>query len=99
LQSAAKVDSWPMKVYNKGSHPTYIEEEVLHMRTEQQIKRKYNELTMQKQSLTAHIKQATEDQQQSVESIQILLAQAERLEESIQLLEWVLDQPTGSYHV
>jgi hypothetical protein len=69
------------------------------MRTEQQIKRKYNELTQQKQSLTVRIKEATEDQQHSVESIQILLAQAERLEESIQLLEWVLDQPTGSYHV
>jgi hypothetical protein len=88
-----------MKVYNKRSHPTYIEEEVLHMRTEQQIKRKYNELTMQKQSLTVRIEHATEDQQQSVESIEILIAQAERLEESIQLLEWVLDQPTGSYHV
>jgi hypothetical protein len=68
------------------------------MRTEQQIKRKSNELKMQKQSLTARIEQATQEQQESVESIQILLAQVERLEESIHLLEWVLDQPIGSYH-
>jgi uncharacterized protein YoxC len=68
------------------------------MRTEQQIKRKWNELRMQKQALTARVQQATEDQQESVESIQILLSQVERLEESIHLLEWILDQPTGSYH-
>ncbi|MEB3103131.1 hypothetical protein [Ferviditalea candida] len=56
------------------------------MRTESQIKRKLNELLMQKRSLEAVGDQAAEDQ-------------IARLEDQILLLEWVLNEPTGSYHV
>jgi hypothetical protein len=69
------------------------------MRTEQQIKRKWNELKMQKQTLTGRLEQTTDNEHQSVESIQILSMQIERLDESIDLLEWVLEQPAGSYHM
>jgi hypothetical protein len=68
------------------------------MRTEQQIKRKWNELKMQKQTLTERLGETTENEHQSVESIQILSLQIERVDEAINLLEWVLEQPTGSYH-
>jgi hypothetical protein len=68
------------------------------MRTEQQVKRKWNELKMQKIALTGRLEQTTDNEHQSVESIQILMIQIERLNESINLLEWVLEQPTGSYH-
>jgi chromosome segregation ATPase len=68
------------------------------MRTEQQVKRKWNELKTQKQVLTERLGQTTENEHQSVESIQILSLQIERLDEAINLLEWVLEQPTGSYH-
>jgi hypothetical protein len=68
------------------------------MRTEQQIKRKWNELKVQKQALTERLGQTTENEHQSVESIQILSTQIERLDEYINLLDWVLEQPTGSYH-
>jgi hypothetical protein len=44
------------------------------------------------------LEQTTENEHQSVESIQILSLQIDRLVESINLLEWVLEQPTGSYH-
>jgi ABC-type Fe2+-enterobactin transport system substrate-binding protein len=68
------------------------------MRTEQQIKRKWNELKTQKQALTEQLGQTTENEHQSTESIQILSLQIERVDEAIALLEWVLEQPTGSYH-
>ncbi|SEB70751.1 hypothetical protein [Paenibacillus sp. GP183] len=68
------------------------------MRTEQQVKRKWNELKKQKQTLTEQLGQTTENEHQSVESIQILSLQIERVDEAITLLEWVLEQPMGSYH-
>jgi hypothetical protein len=68
------------------------------MRTEQQIKRKWNEMKMQKQELKERLGQTTENEHQSVESIHILSLQIERLDEHINLLDWVLEQPTGSYH-
>jgi ABC-type Fe2+-enterobactin transport system substrate-binding protein len=68
------------------------------MRTEQQVKRKWNELKTQKQTLTEQLGQTTENEHQSVESIQILSLQIERVDEAITLLEWVLEQPMGSYH-
>jgi len=58
------------------------------MRTEQQIKRKLNELVMQKKSLET----------QASESSVPLKAEIERLEDSILLLEWVLNEPAGKYH-
>jgi hypothetical protein len=68
------------------------------MRTEQQIKRKWNEMKMQKQELKERLGQTTENEHQSVESIHILSLQIERLDEHINLLDWVLEQSTGSYH-
>lgn len=55
------------------------------MRTENQIKRKLNELIMRKESLRS------KDDAAAAEQI-------DRLEEQIMLLEWVLNEPTGSYH-
>jgi hypothetical protein len=62
------------------------------MRTEQQIKRKLNDLAMQKRSLESRLEgDAAKDAS--------LSAQLERLEDSILLLEWVLNEPTGKYRV
>ncbi len=55
------------------------------MRTENQVKRKINELMLRKQTLeSAGAEQAK--------------AQIERIEEQIMLLEWVLNEASGSYH-
>ena len=56
------------------------------MRTEDQVKRKLNELMMQKKSLESNENES-------------LKAQIIRLEDQIMLLEWVLNNPIGSYHV
>ncbi|WP_284644723.1 hypothetical protein [Paenibacillus silviterrae] len=61
------------------------------MRTEEQIKRKLNELVMQKKAL-----EAVMDADGQKEGLQ---SQIDRLEQSILLLEWVLNAPMGSYHV
>jgi len=61
------------------------------MRTEQQIKRKYNELAAQKRRLETIAEEAGETDA----SIRL---QLERLEDSMLLLEWVLNEPTGKYH-
>jgi predicted site-specific integrase-resolvase len=60
------------------------------MRTEEQIKRKLNELVMQKKALEAGMDAA--GQKEGLQS------QIDRLEQSILLLEWVLNAPVGSYH-
>ncbi|MDQ1912182.1 hypothetical protein RAC89_17485 [Paenibacillus sp. GD4] len=60
------------------------------MRTEEQIKRKLNELVMQKKALEAGM-----DADGLKEGLQ---SQIDRLEQSILLLEWVLNAPVGSYH-
>jgi len=61
------------------------------MRTEQQIQRKLNELTMQKKTLESRL---TNDASKDAS----ILAHIERLEDSILLLEWVLNAPSGKYH-
>jgi len=61
------------------------------MRTEQQIKRKLNDLTMQKRTLESRL---TNDPAKDAP----LAAQIERVGDSILLLEWVLNEPTGKYH-
>jgi hypothetical protein len=65
------------------------------MRTEQQIKRKQNELLMQKQTLQSRLSETNPEQEAEVQSLR---TQLDRLEDMIFLLEWVLNEPTGSYH-
>ncbi|GIP38854.1 hypothetical protein J31TS4_21340 [Paenibacillus sp. J31TS4] len=60
------------------------------MRTEQQIKRKLNELLVQKQAVEARLAGGSSERDER---------ELARLEESIQLLGWVLNEPTGSYHM
>lgn len=60
------------------------------MRTENQIKRKLNELTLHKQSVQSRLEAAP--------GTASLEEQARNLEGQIELLEWVLFEPTGSYH-
>ncbi|MDG0812379.1 hypothetical protein [Cohnella rhizosphaerae] len=62
------------------------------MRTADQVKRKYHELASRKQAIEALYEQA------GAEARPELQAQAERLEEQLLLLEWVLNAPMGSYH-
>jgi hypothetical protein len=63
------------------------------MRTENQIKRKLIELTQQRSNLQTRVDTATDHARDN------LLQQLERVEDMIQLLEWVLNEPTGSYHL
>jgi hypothetical protein len=63
------------------------------MRTENQIKRKIIELTQQRSNLQTRVDTATDHARDN------LLQQFERVEDMIQLLEWVLNEPTGSYHL
>ncbi len=53
--------------------------------TESQIKRKLNELVVQKQTLELKGDDVPQDQ-------------IDRLEDQIFLLEWVLNEPIGKYH-
>ncbi|MBY9082243.1 hypothetical protein KIH86_19490 [Paenibacillus sp. HN-1] len=64
------------------------------MRTENQIKSKVNELTLQRRSLESRIAPLAD--QDSLRSS--LLAQKERIEDMILMLEWVLNEPQGKYH-
>ncbi|WP_138496312.1 hypothetical protein [Paenibacillus pinistramenti] len=66
------------------------------MRTEQQIKSKMNELTVQKKRLADRIAglQPGQEHQRAA-----LSQQLERLDDMILMLEWVLNAPTGSYHM
>ncbi|AIQ63804.1 hypothetical protein PSTEL_12630 [Paenibacillus stellifer] len=64
------------------------------MRTENQIKSKINELTLQRRSLDSRIEPlAGQDPLRSS-----LLSQKERIEDMILMLEWVLNEPQGKYH-
>lgn len=65
------------------------------MRTENQIKSKMNELLMQKKSLLSRIKSAEPDTPVHAS----LSAQLLRVEDMLTMLEWVLNEPTGSYHM
>jgi len=64
------------------------------MRTESQIKRKLNELQQQQQAVQARKDAAGSDAEREA-----LNAQLERLGDIIDMLEWVLNAPIGSYHV
>jgi hypothetical protein len=67
------------------------------MRTENQIKRKLNELIMLKKSMETKLEAVTgTDSEQQTGSASRM--QIEQLEESVLLLEWVLDAPVGKYH-
>ncbi|WP_068776010.1 hypothetical protein [Paenibacillus sp. FJAT-26967] len=60
------------------------------MRTADQVRRKLTELTKQKQFIQ---QQLDKDKENSVLTIQI-----EKLEDMTMMLEWVLNEPSGSYH-
>lgn len=64
------------------------------MRTESQIKRKCNELIQQQQALAVRLEQAGSEAER-----QTLSVQSERIADMIGMLEWVLNEPVGSYHV
>ncbi|CAM3718924.1 hypothetical protein COLU111180_04710 [Cohnella lubricantis] len=63
------------------------------MRTTDQVKRKYNELAAQKQTLEEKL--AAADPAGETANLEARIA---RLEEQMLLLEWVLNEPMGSYH-
>jgi hypothetical protein len=67
------------------------------MRTDNQIKRKLNELIMLKKSMESKLEAlpGTDSENQTGSALRM---QIEQLEESILLLEWVLDEPVGKYH-
>jgi len=64
------------------------------MRTESQIKRKRNELASQRQLLLSRASEAGDDT-----AARRLQEQAGQLDNMIELLDWVLSEPLGSYHV
>jgi hypothetical protein len=68
------------------------------MRTENQIKRKLNELIILKKSLETKREGLSQTESDITSEANSLSLQSERLEESISLLEWVLDEPIGKYH-
>jgi hypothetical protein len=59
------------------------------MRTENQVKRKLNELTVQKRSLEERKTDGANDH---------FISQINQLEDMIMMLEWVLNEPNGAYH-
>lgn len=63
------------------------------MRTTDQVKRKYNELAEQKRMLEEKL--AGSEPAAEKAGLQARIA---RLEEQMLLLEWVLNEPIGSYH-
>ncbi|MCZ8522478.1 MULTISPECIES: hypothetical protein [Paenibacillus] len=62
------------------------------MRTEDQVRRKVNELLLQKKTVEERLAAAPEESKPSLQ------ADLDRLEDMILLLEWVLNKPVGSYH-
>ncbi|ACX66492.1 hypothetical protein MHI43_21645 [Paenibacillus sp. FSL H8-0457] len=65
------------------------------MRTENQIKSKINELSMQKKKLQTRLAALEENSPERAS----LLNQDARLDDMITMLEWVLFEPSGSYHM
>lgn len=63
------------------------------MRTADQVKRKINELAARRETLNAKRAESSDPAEQAR-----LQAQADRLDEQLLLLEWVLNEPLGSYH-
>ncbi|GGF84725.1 hypothetical protein GCM10010912_32380 [Paenibacillus albidus] len=64
------------------------------MRSENQIKSKINELTLQQRSLESRLAPLAEQDPQRNQ----LQIQMERTEDMIMMLEWVLNAPAGKYH-
>lgn len=62
------------------------------MRTADQVKRKYYELATRLQALQALLADTEETTRPALQT------QTERLEEQMLLLEWVINEPIGSYH-
>lgn len=65
------------------------------MRTENQIKSKINELSMQKKKLQTRLAALEENSPERAS----LLNQDARLDDMLTMLEWVLFEPNGSYHM
>ncbi|MCZ8511959.1 hypothetical protein O9H85_05880 [Paenibacillus filicis] len=63
------------------------------MRTENQIQRKLNEFKQQLQAAEARLAAAEADEER-----QRIERDIHHLEDKMMLLEWVLFEPTGSYH-
>ncbi|MFD1991012.1 hypothetical protein ACFSGI_13640 [Paenibacillus nicotianae] len=64
------------------------------MRTENQIKSKLNELTIQKRNIQTRLAELTPE----TASYTSLNEQLVRLEDMSSMLEWVLNEPLGKYH-
>lgn len=64
------------------------------MRTENQIKSKLNELTIQKRNIQTRLAELTPE----TASYTSLNEQLVRLEDMSNMLEWVLNEPLGKYH-
>ncbi|WP_379133595.1 hypothetical protein [Paenibacillus sp. sgz500958] len=64
------------------------------MRTEDQIKSKINELTLQRRSLDSRLTPLPDDHPQR----EMLSSQITRLDDMLMMLEWVLNPPAGKYH-
>jgi len=64
------------------------------MRTENQIKSKLNELTLQKRNIQARLADLTPE----TASYTSLNEQLARIEDMSNMLEWVLNEPLGKYH-
>lgn len=65
------------------------------MRTANQIQSKINELTNQKKMLQSRLEPLPEESAER----RNLNQQADRLEDMIMMLEWVLNEPDGKYHM
>ncbi|MEF7440098.1 hypothetical protein V4V36_03650 [Paenibacillus lautus] len=65
------------------------------MRTENQIKSKINELSMQKKKLQTRLAALEENSPERAS----LLNQDARLDDMMTMLEWVLFEPNGYYHM
>lgn len=64
------------------------------MRTENQIKSKLNELTLQKRNIQTRLDGLTPE----TASYTSLNEQLARIEDMSNMLEWVLNEPLGKYH-
>lgn len=64
------------------------------MRTENQIKSKLNELTLQKRNIQTRLNGLTPE----TTSYTSLNEQLARIEDMSNMLEWVLNEPLGKYH-
>lgn len=66
------------------------------MRTEQQVKTKLNELKLQQKRLQDRLNVLLPEQEPQRK---VLDQQLEKLGDMAIMLEWVLDAPSGSYHM